>query len=109
MDNADTHTQRYHAHHGQQDLAMPIKADSRAFRSFYWSSAEEEFLKELCVLCDSAFQTSTRNLKFSHRSLKSQSTGAESVSSKFHAPFNNEQCTAQNAMRSNRPCHRVTF
>ena len=30
-------------------------------------SAEEVLLKELCVLCDSAFQTSTRNLKFSHR------------------------------------------
>ena len=44
-----------------------LKIPIREFKRRGAESAEEVLLKELCVLCDSAFKTSTRNLKFSHR------------------------------------------
>ena len=44
-------------------------------------SAEEVLLKELCVLCDSAFKTSTRNLKFSHRAAEIKMPALECRSS----------------------------
>ena len=78
-------TSSAHRVHTCGNLRVSVTVDCQGILKRRGAESAEEVLKELCVLCDSAFQTSTRNLKFSHRSLKSQSTGAESVSSKFHA------------------------
>ena len=51
-----------------------LKIPIREFKRRGAESAEEVLLKELC---DSAFKTSTRNLKFSHRA--AEITEAESV------------------------------